>query len=152
MHHALREGGLLVTDDPSRLDLRAAHRWLSTSYWALGIPFEVVQRAARHSLCMGVYDLSGAGEPQIGFGRAITDRATYAYLSDIIVDPAHRGRGVGKLIMRAFTSHPDLQGLRRWMLLTRDAHTLYEPFGFAAMAHPERAMERWNPDVYKPLA
>lgn len=152
MLHALRDGRLLATDDPSRLDLRAAHRWLSESYWCPGIPFELVERAAGHSLCMGVYDLSRPGEPQVAYGRAVTDRATFAYLCDIIVDPAHRGRGVGKLVVRAFTTHPDLQGLRRWMLLTRDAHTLYGPFGFASMAHPERAMERWNPDVYKPRA
>ena len=126
-----------VTTDPSRLDLDVIHGFLASSYWATGIPREVVERAVRHSLCFGAFD----GGRQVGFTRVITDFATHAYVSDVFVLPSHRGRGVGQRLMAAVMTHPDLQGLRRWTLFTRDAHGLYRKFGFAEARHPERLME-----------
>jgi GNAT superfamily N-acetyltransferase len=127
------------------MDVDAVHAYLSgESYWARGVPREVVARSIQHSLCVGVFD----GARQVAFARAITDRATYAYLADVYVLDAYRGRGVGRWMMEALTAHPDLQGLRRWMLMTHDAHGLYARFGFEPLAHPERAMERTHPGVY----
>lgn len=126
-----------VTTDPSRLDLDVIHGFLASSYWATGIPREVVDRAVRHSLCFGAFD----GDRQVGFTRVITDYATHAYVSDVFVLPSHRGCGVGQRLMAAVRAHPDLQGLRRWTLFTRDAHGLYRKFGFAEARHPERLME-----------
>jgi GNAT superfamily N-acetyltransferase len=128
---------IAISTDPSRLDLDVIHGFLTRSHWAGGIPREVVERAVRHSLCFGAY----AGPQQVGFARVITDRATYAYVSDVFVLPAHRGRGVGARLMAAIRQHPELQGLRRWQLVTRDAHALYRQFGFGEARHPERAME-----------
>jgi GNAT superfamily N-acetyltransferase len=126
-----------VSTDPERLDLDVIHGFLAGSYWAAGIPRATVERALRHALCFGAYD----GPRQVGFARVITDRATFAYVSDVFVLPSHRGRGVGKRLMAAIVAHPDLQGLRRWMLSTRDAHGLYRQFGFAPPRYPERLME-----------
>lgn len=137
MVDATGDDGIIVTTDPARLDLDVIHGFLASSYWATGIPREVVERAIRHSLCIGAFE----GDHQIGFARVITDYATYAYVSDVFVLPSHRGRGVGKRVMAAIRAHPDLQGLRRWTLSTRDAHGLYRQFGFAEARHPERLME-----------
>jgi GNAT superfamily N-acetyltransferase len=126
-----------VTTDRSRLDLDVIHGFLTASYWAQGIPRETVARAIEHSLCFGAFD----GGRQVGFARVISDRATYAYVSDVFALESHRGRGVGKSLMAAIMAHPELQGLRRWTLATRDAHGLYRQFGFGAPAHPERQME-----------
>jgi GNAT superfamily N-acetyltransferase len=126
-----------VSTDAARLDLEIIHGFLSRSYWAAGIPREVVERAVRHSLCFGAYQ----GERQIGFARVVTDRATFAYVSDVFVLPDGRGRGVGKQLMAAIMAHPELQGLRRFTLATRDAHGLYRQFGFGPPRHPERQME-----------
>jgi GNAT superfamily N-acetyltransferase len=104
-----------------------------------------VERSIRGSLCFGAYR-EGA---QIGFARVISDRATFAYIADVFVLEQYRGSGVGKLLMRCIMSHPELQGLRRWSLLTRDAHRLYSPFGFSGPLHPERYMEISNPDIYR---
>ena len=131
------DDGITVTTDPSRLDLDVIHGFLASSYWAKGIPREVVERAVRHSLCFGAFE----GGRQVGFTRVITDFATHAYVSDVFVLPSHRGRGVGTRLMAAVMAHPDLQGLRRWTLFTRDAHALYRKFGFAEGRHPERLME-----------
>ncbi|HYE03575.1 MAG TPA: GNAT family N-acetyltransferase, partial [Phycisphaerales bacterium] len=127
------------------LDLEAVHAYLSRSYWAAGVPIEVVRRAAAHSLCFGVYHADG----QVGFARVITDRATFAYLSDVFVLEAYRGRGLSKWLVETILAHPDLRGLRRFCLLTRDAHGLYARYGFRPLADPRRYMERWDPDVYK---
>ena len=128
-----------IDDDPARLDLDVIHRYLSAdSYWAQGIPRAVVERAVTHSLCFGVY----AGNEQVGFARVVSDRATFAYLADVFILPVHRGQGLSKRLMAAVTAHPALQGLRRWMLATADAHGLYRQHGFAALAQPERFMER----------
>ncbi len=146
MTYELREGDHVVSDDPARLDVAYIHAFLSGSYWSPGIPREVVERGIANSLPFGLYDASGK---QAGFARVITDRATYAYIADVFVDEGHRGRAVGKLLMRAIMYHPDLQGLRRWSLATRDAHGLYRQFGFRDLAHPERFMEIAKPNLYK---
>ncbi len=129
-----------ISTDPSRLDVEMIHRALTGSYWAAGVPRDLVARSIRHSLCFGAFD----GEDQVGFARVISDRATFAYLCDVFVPPTHRGRGVGKQLMSAIMAHPDLQGLRRWMLFTRDAHALYRPYGFTEARYPERLMEVLN--------
>ena len=142
MTFELREGDHVVSDDPARLDIAYVHAFLTESYWSPGIPRDVVARAIANSLPFGLYDATGA---QAGFARVITDRATYAYVADVFVAEAHRGKGLGKLLMRAMMTHPDLQGLRRWSLATRDAHELYRQFGFRELAHPERFMEIAKP-------
>jgi ribosomal protein S18 acetylase RimI-like enzyme len=131
------DGAVTVSTDPSRLDLEVIHGFLARSYWATGIPRQVVERALRHSLCFGAYE----GNRQVGFARVVTDSATYAYVSDVFVLPSHQGRGVGKQLMATIMGHPDLQGLRRWTLFTRDAHRLYRQYGFGEARHPERLME-----------
>ena len=131
-----------VSTDPARLDVEAIHGALTRSYWAAGISRDLVERSMRHSLCFGAFDGEGR---QVGFARVISDRATFAYVSDVIVLPSHRGRGVGKQLMAAITAHPDLQGLRRWLLSTRDAHALYRQYGFTEVRYPERMMEILNP-------
>lgn len=127
-----------VSDDPARIDLDAVHAFLSRSYWSPGIARDKVARAIAHSMCFGVYD-DGA---QVGFARVITDRSSFAYLADVYVLESHRGRGLARQLLGAITSHPELQGLRRWLLATRDAHALYRPFGFGPPAAPDRLMER----------
>ena len=132
-----RPAGVTITTDPSRFDLDVIHGFLAHSYWAAGIPRDTVARAIRRSLCFAALD----GESQVGFARVISDYATYAYVSDVFVLPSHRGRGIGKQIMAAIVAHPDLQGLRRWTLFTRDAHSLYRQYGFREPRYPERLME-----------
>ena len=139
-----QRGAFELSDDLARLDVEAIHAFLRESYWAAGIPREVVERSLRGSLCFGVYE----GQRQVGFARCVTDRATYAYLADVFVLPSHRGRGLSKWLMECISAHPDLQGLRRWNLVTRDAHGLYAQHGFTAPRHPERYMEKLDPDVY----
>ena len=122
-------GAYEVSTDPARLDVAAIHRYLIRSYWSPGIPREIVERAARHSLCFGAY-LKASGE-QVGFTRVVTDHATFAYLCDVYVLEAHRGHGLGKHMMRAAMAHPALAGARRILLATRDAHGLYRQHGFS---------------------
>jgi GNAT superfamily N-acetyltransferase len=139
-------GAYTLCDDPGRLDFRAMHAYLRQAYWSENIPFEVLERAARASLCIGVYDATGA---QVGFARFISDFATFCYVCDVYVLEEHRGRGLSKAMMALAVEHPRLQGLRRWNLVTRDAHGLYRQFGFTALARPEGCMERHDPDVYR---
>jgi GNAT superfamily N-acetyltransferase len=139
-------GAYIVSDDPARLDLAAMHAYLKRAYWSEEIPFDVLERAVRGSLCIGAYDASGA---QVGLVRCISDYATFCYLCDVYVLEEHRGRGLSKAMMAMVVAHPKLQGLRRWNLVTNDAHGLYGQFGFVAPAHPERHMERVVPDIYK---
>ena len=148
MTYELSRGGYVVTTDASRLDIDYIHAFLTESYWAHGIPRDVVARAIENSLNFGLFD----EERQVGFARAITDRAWYAYIADVFVDEAHRGKGLGKLIMEAVTSHPDLQNLRRMMLGTADAHGLYRQFGFTDLDQPERWMTRGDPAIYQKAA
>ncbi len=127
-----------ISTEKSRLDVALIHRFLSEeSYWAKNIPLDLVRTALDNSLCFGAYD-SGA---QVGFARVITDYATFAYVGDVFVLPSHRATGVGKQLMAALRAHPALQRLRRWHLLTRDAHRLYERIGFRPLSAPERHME-----------
>ncbi|MSO55423.1 MAG: N-acetyltransferase [Acidobacteria bacterium] len=122
----------------------AVHAFLTRSFWAEGISKELVAKAAANSLCFGLFD----GQAQVGFARVITDRATYAYLCDVYVLESYRGRGLGKRLVEAVMAHPDLQGLRRFQLVTRDAHGLYERHGFALPADPERHMEIFRHGMY----
>jgi GNAT superfamily N-acetyltransferase len=140
-----RDGAIFLSDDPKRLDIDVIHEYLSRSYWAAGIPREVVEKSIAGSLCFGLYE----DEKQLGFARFITDRATFAYLADVFVLESHRGRGLATWMMREMLAHPDLQGLRRFSLVTRDAHGLYRKFGFTPVANPERYMEIVNREIYK---
>ena len=137
--------GLVLSTDPEQMDVEAIHKYLSEeSYWARGIPLGVVERALANSLCFGVFD----GGRQVALARVVTDLATYAYLCDVYVLESHRRRGIGHWMLEAIDSHPDLQGLRRWSLITRDAHSLYEPHGYIPLAKPENYLERVYRDVY----
>ncbi|WP_250500774.1 GNAT family N-acetyltransferase [Caballeronia sp. GAWG1-5s-s] len=128
-----------VTTDIASFDFDVIHRYLSeVAYWSPGVARETVERAARHSLAFGLFE----GARQIGYARMITDTATFAYLADVFVLPERQGAGLGKWMIECVMAHPDLQGLRRMMLVTSDAHGLYEHFGFRASAHPERIMEK----------
>ncbi len=133
-----------ISTDAERLDLKAIHAFLSTTYWSPGIPLEVVQRAVANSLCVGAYSSAS----QVGFARVVTDQATFAYLADVYVLEAHRGQGLSKQMLGALLQLQELQGLRRIMLATRDAHGLYADFGFTPLASPLRFMERHNPRAY----
>jgi GNAT superfamily N-acetyltransferase len=137
-------GTFTVTCDPARLDRALIAEFLASSYWAKGIPLATVEKSLAHSLCFALLD----GNRQVGFARVISDYATIAFLNDVFVLPEYRGRGLSKWLMECIISHPELQGLRRWMLATRDAHSLYEKFGFAPLKRPEVFMERHNPNVY----
>ena len=156
-----RRGEFLISTDPALLDRDVIHGFLTNCYWAKGIPREVVERSIEHSLCFGVYDgLVGQsprlakdarhGAPaQVGFARVISDFATVAYLGDVFILESHRGRGLSKWLMGCIMQHPGLQNLRRWILLTRDAHGLYTQFGFTPVKAPDRYMELHRPDVYE---
>ena len=140
-----RLGEYIISTDKDRLDLSAIHRFLTTSYWAEGIPFETVRKSIEHSLNFGMYT---AGR-QVGFARVITDYATYAYIGDVYILEEFRGQGLSKWLMQVIADHPELQGLRRWTLLTRDAHELYRKTGFLEPQNLERYMEKTDPDIYK---
>ena len=139
-------GPYTVSDDPARLDVKAMHAYLRRAYWSQEIPLETVERAARSSLCIGAYEANGA---QVGLTRLISDYATFAYVCDVYVLEEHRGYGLSKAMMAMASEHPKLQGLRRWTLVTLDAHGLYEQFGFRPIANPERFMERVVADIYR---
>jgi GNAT superfamily N-acetyltransferase len=140
-----RRGEYLITTNPERVDVAVVHGFLAASYWAKEIPLEIFERSIEHSLNFSLYH----GASQVGFARVITDYATFGYLGDVFVLESHRGRGLSKWLMEVVITHPELQGFRRWVLLTRDAHGLYEQFGFKPVAAPERYMERWVPEVYR---
>jgi len=138
--------GYRVTTRVDEMDLQVIHKFLANSYWAKDIPFSTLKRAIEHSLSFGV--LTDQGE-QVAFARVVTDRATYAYLADVFVVESHRAKGISKWLVQNIMAHPDLQGLRRITLATRDAHGLYSKMGFKPLAHPEMFMEVWKPDVYQ---
>jgi GNAT superfamily N-acetyltransferase len=146
MPHELHHGDYLITDEFARLDVNAVHAFLTRCYWAEGIPREVVARSLANSLCLGVYAADGA---QVGLLRVISDYTTFAYVCDVYVLESHRGRGLSKALMRAYTSHPRLQNLRRQHLVTQDAHGLYAQFGFTSLGHADRHMEKRDPEIYK---
>ena len=126
-----------ISTDPGRLQLDAIHAYLTRSYWSPGIPRDVVARAIANSMCFGLYQ----GESQVGFARVVTDKASFAYLADVYVLEAHRGQGLSKRLVGEILAHPELQGLRRFLLATADAHGLYAQFGFNALARPQNMME-----------
>jgi len=140
-----RRADFLTSTDRERLNLAVIHGFLTNCYWAKGISRDVVARSIEHSLCFGIYDGGGA---QVGFARVVSDYATVAYLGDVFVLESHRGRGLSKWLMECVMQHPALQNLRRWILLTRDAHGLYSQFGFTPIETPERYMELHRPNVY----
>lgn len=134
-----------ISTDKSKLDVDSIHEFLSTkAYWCLNIPKQTVQRAIENSLCFGIYE----GDTQIGFARVITDFSTIAYLGDVYVLEEYRGKGLSKWLMETIMSYPELQGLRRWILLTGDAHELYRQFGWTDIADPTKWMELHNKNVY----
>jgi GNAT superfamily N-acetyltransferase len=134
----------LISTDPRRVDVAAVHAYLSRSYWAEGIPIELVAKSIEGSLPFGIYE----GPMQVGFARVITDRATFAYLADVYVLESHRGKGLSKWLMEVIRGHPELQGLRRFLLATRDAHGLYAQYGFTPLAKPEAFMEILRVNAY----
>jgi GNAT superfamily N-acetyltransferase len=166
-----RLGEFLISTDRARLDLDVIHGFLTNCYWAKGIPRDIVARSIEHSLCFGVYDGTSEQSPglakdarpfdgaqgrhgapvQVGFARVVSDFATVAYLGDVFILESHRGRGLSKWLMECIMPHPALQNLRRWILLTGDAHGLYARCGFTALNSPERYMELHSPDVYEKL-
>ena len=134
----------LISTDRSRLDVKLIHDFLSNhAYWASGRSREVVERSIESSLPFGIY----LGRKQVGFARIVTDYATFAWVADVFVLPEHRGRGLGKWLMEVIVAHPRLQGFRRWVLSTKDAHGLYERLGFQKLHRPERWMERPDPNM-----
>ncbi|MBV9339817.1 MAG: GNAT family N-acetyltransferase [Acidobacteria bacterium] len=141
-------GDYVVSTDPARLDHDVIHRFLTNSYWAKGIPRQLVARCIENSLCFGVF----RGREQVGFARVISDYATFAYVGDVFILAEHRGRGLGKFLMSCVMNHPELVGLRRWSLVTRDGHGLYRQFGFTSLARPDGYMELHNPGVYEPAS
>jgi len=138
-----------ITTDLARIDLDRVHAWIARKrHWAGSMPRGVFERAVRGSLCFAALERGAT----IGFCRVISDRATFAYLSDMFVDPARRGRGVGKAIMAVIMGHPELKALRLWLLVTADAQGLYARHGFCALGAPERYMERRDAEVYQRMA
>ena len=148
--------GFLISTDPARLDIDAIAGFLSRSYWANTRSREMIERTLAHSLCFGIYrSTEGEAHPQsrgasvgplrqVGFARVVTDYATFAWLCDVFVTEEVRGLGLGKQFVETILAHPELQGLRRWMLATADAHELYRQFGFADLSAPDRWMERFQ--------
>jgi GNAT superfamily N-acetyltransferase len=144
--HELTHAGCLISDVSERLDVVAVHAYLTTTYWAEGISREVVAQALANSVALGIYTATGE---QIGLVRVVSDCTTFAYLCDVYVLPPYRGRGLARAAVDFALKHPRLQNLRRWHLLTRDAHGLYAKLGFSAVTEPHRHMEKRDPDVYR---
>jgi|SRR5215471_7310724 len=161
MVHEYTRGEFVISTDRSRIDRDVVHEFLTNCYWAKGIPREVVARSIENSLCFGIYherdtksprlakEARGGAPAQVGFARVISDFATIAYLGDVFILEAYRGRGLSKWLRQCIMEHPAVQGLRRWILLTRDAHGLYSQFGFTPARAPESYMEGHRPDVYQ---
>ena len=144
MVESWERGDYLISTDRSRLDVELIHNFLSrTSYWASGRTLDVVQRSIENSLVFGIYQ----DNDQVGFARVVTDYATFAWIADVFLLPEHRGLGLSKWLMEVMMLHPQLQGFRRWVLATKDAHSLYARFGFIPMHRPERWMERPDPNM-----
>ena len=140
-----RKDNFIISTDKSKLDIDLIHDYLcNESYWAKGIRFDTVKTSINNSECFGVYD----GDKLIGFARVITDLATFGYIGDVFVLNEHRGKGLSKWLMECIMKHPQMQGFRRWVILTRDAHELYKKYGFTPVRKPQNYMENHNPDVY----
>lgn len=138
-------GDYIIDTDKSKLDIVYIHQFLTHSYWSENIPLETVQRSINGSLCFGVYRF----EKQVGFARVITDAATFAYLADVFIDEAYRGKGLAKWLVKIIMEHESVQDIRRFMLATRDAHNLYSQFGFTALTNLDRWMQIHKPGIYK---
>ena len=136
-------GEYSISSDKTLLDLDVIHGFLDTSYWAAGRSLETIRRSIENSISFGVYK----GDQQVGFARVITDYATFAWIADVFVLEAHRGQGLSKWLMEVILAHPELQGFRRWVLATKDAHDLYRKFGFNELKLPARWMERHDPNT-----
>lgn len=143
------QASCFVSSDKSLLDLNVIHSFLTSCHWAKGISRELVEKSIQNSLCFGVYEVLEGKISQIGFARVISDFATFAYLSDVFVLESHRGNDLSKKMLSEIMKHPELQGLRRWMLVTTNAHGLYEQFGFSAPMNPEKIMEIFVPNLYE---
>lgn len=151
MHPHYRFDEHVITNDPEWFDVDAAHALISSTRWAKGMPIEVLRKALPHAINYGVYHAPGNGQRRmVGVARVVTDRATFAYLTDVVIEESSRGKGLSKALMTVMLAHPDLQGLRRFALLTLDTHGLYEKFGFRNLDNPRRYMERFDPHVYAP--
>jgi GNAT superfamily N-acetyltransferase len=138
-----QRGEYTISTDKSRLDVDVIHRFLDTSYWAAGRSVETIRRSIENSIPFGVYK----GSEQVGFARVITDYATFAWIADVFILETFQGQGLGKWLMEVIIAHPELQGFRRWVLATKDAHELYRRFGFEKLKRPERWMERHDPNT-----
>jgi len=143
MNEDWTRGEYSITTDKARLDVEAIHRFLDGSYWAAGRSIETIRRSIENSMAFGVY----LGDEQVGFARVITDYATFAWIADVFILEEHQGKGLGKWLMDLIITHPGLQGFRRWVLATKDAHELYRKFGFNELRLPERWMERHDPNT-----
>ncbi len=142
LNEKLAKEGYVISTDKDKIDMECVYAYLhQESYWASGIPRQVVEACVENALCFGIYK----DNVQVGFARIISDYATFAYLADVFVIKAHRGKGLSKILLHHIKQHPKLQGLRRWMLATADAHALYTQFGFSALSDPERIMEIVKP-------
>jgi N-acetylglutamate synthase-like GNAT family acetyltransferase len=146
MTYIISKDDFTISTDKNKIDVDYVHAFLTHSYWSPGITIEKVKKAIEGSMCFSVYDK----EQLIGFARVVTDSSSFAYLADVFIDEKYRGKGLGKWLIQSILAHPDLQGLRRIMLATRDAHKLYEQFGFTAIPNPDRYMV-YNPTVNKML-
>jgi GNAT superfamily N-acetyltransferase len=144
MHTTESRGDYEISTEPGRLDRRAIHAFLSTSYWATGIPLPTVEKSLERSLCFGVYTHGN----QVGLARIVTDGATFGYLCDVYILEEHRGHGLGQWLMECVMRHPELASLRRFSLVTRDAHSLYRKVGFETLVDGSRHMEVVRPDLY----
>lgn len=138
-----------ISTNPNDLDFEVIYEFISQSYWAQGIPRETMQKAMDNSLCFGVLKQQGEVTELVGFARVISDRATFAYLGDVFIKPNEQGQGLSKMLMQAISEHSELQGIRRFMLATKDAHGLYKQFGFTAVDNPEILMQINRPNIYQ---
>lgn len=141
--------GYRISTDQSELDFEVIYTFIASSYWAAGIPRDTLKKAIANSLCFAILTEAGA---QVGFARLITDKATFAYLADVFVLEAHRGKGLSKWLMKHILAHPELRGVRRTLLATRDAHALYAQYGFTPVPNPESMMQVWRPEIYQKQA
>ncbi len=151
MSYTAVKNNYLISTDKSKIDIDYVHGFLSQSYWSPGVPIQVVKKAMKGSLCFGIYDTDKQTLPagrQVGYARMITDKATFAYMADVFIDENYRGKGLGKWLIEMILAHPDVKGLRRILLATKDAHKLYEQCGFTSINNPERYMV-YNPVKYK---
>ncbi len=140
-----KKGDYLISTDKALLDFHWLHQALSRTYWSEDIPEETIRKAAGHSMTFGIYH----HDKQVGYARIISDFTTFAYLADVYIDENHRKNGLSKWLMETITGHPELQGLRRWLLATADAHGLYSRFGFTPLSSPANFMEIARPGLYK---